>query len=127
MTTEYLARAARFATVGVINTSVDVGLYSVAVIVLGWHPVLANTVSYSTGVLCSFALNSTWTFGDCNRSQPIRQFVRFVGINAVMLLVGNVIIAGLLAVIPALAAKGLATAVGFALNYNLMRRFVFAR
>jgi putative flippase GtrA len=89
--------------------------------------VLANTVSYSTGVLCSFALNSTWTFGDCNRSQPIRQFVRFVGINAVMLLVGNVIIAGLLAVIPALAAKGLATAVGFALNYNLMRRFVFAR
>jgi putative flippase GtrA len=122
-----VTRIIKFAAVGAANTFTDVALYATAVIILGWHPLLANTLSYSSGVLCSFLLNRTWTFADCDRSHPTRRFVRFIGVNVVTLSVGNVIIAALLTIMPSVAAKAIAVVLGFALNYGFTRRFVFAR
>jgi putative flippase GtrA len=122
-----LTRVIKFAAVGVANTFTDLGLYTAAVIIFGWHPLIANTLSYSSGVLCSFVLNRTWTFADCDRSRPAQQLLRFIGVNALTLSAGNVIIAALLTMMPAIAAKGIAVVLGFVLNYGFSRRFVFAR
>jgi putative flippase GtrA len=122
-----VTRIIKFATVGVANAFTDIGLYSAAVVLLGWHPLLANTASYSSGVLCSFLLNRSWTFADCDRSRLTRRFVRFIAVNALTLSVGNIVIAALLTVMSPVAAKAIAEVLGFFLNYGFTRRFVFAR
>ncbi|HUD08340.1 MAG TPA: GtrA family protein [Candidatus Saccharimonadales bacterium] len=66
----------RFTMVGLLNTSTDFGLYSV-LLILGWMPLLANTVSTSAGMLLSFFLNRRFTFRahHQNSRQQARRFL----------------------------------------------------
>ena len=121
------ARLLRFGIVGVLNTGVDVALYAVLALGLGWHPVLANTASYAAGTVCSFVINRAWTFADRRGGAAAgRQFLRFLGVNLATLAIGNLAIALLLAFgAGPMAAKGVSVLLCFAINYALTRRFVF--
>ena len=69
----------RFAIVGAINTAVDFCLFMVLAAWAGLPVALSNTLSYSAGVACSFALNRTFTFGDRSPArQALRQLALFV-------------------------------------------------
>ncbi|MCT9003297.1 GtrA family protein [Microbacterium memoriense] len=74
-------RILTFATIGVINTAIDVSLY-VTLSALGFGVISANFISTTSGLIVSFLLNGRYTFGDIPGSFR-RRIVTFV--------IGNVI------------------------------------
>ena len=52
----------KFMAVGVVNFIVDFGILTLLTRVLGWPIPIANTISYSCGLINSFILNRFWTF-----------------------------------------------------------------
>lgn len=52
----------KFQCVGVVNFAVDLGVLTLLNGVLGWPIGIANTISYSCGIINSFMLNRYWTF-----------------------------------------------------------------
>ncbi len=74
----------RFALVGILNTAIDFGLFSL--LALGFHvnPVVSHILSYSCGVLNSYFINRTWTF---QRKETARaaEFTKFALVNLVAL------------------------------------------
>ena len=72
---------ARFATVGVVNTLVDLIIY-VALTLFGTGPILANFISTSAGMTVSFAGNRRFVFGGTgNRLREIMLFVLVCGLG----------------------------------------------
>lgn len=69
----------RFATVGVVNTLVDLGAF-VVLTYLGLGVLAANTISTSLGMAVSFFGNRRFVFGRTNR--PIREVVLFFAVAA---------------------------------------------
>jgi putative flippase GtrA len=53
----------RFAVVGVANTGFSLSIIVLAKWLLGLGDVPANILGYSVGLLVSFQLNASWTFG----------------------------------------------------------------
>jgi putative flippase GtrA len=52
----------KFQCVGVVNFLVDYGVFTLLNGLLGWPVAIANTISYSCGIVNSFLLNRYWTF-----------------------------------------------------------------
>ena len=53
----------RFVTVGSLNTLIGLSCIYVAMGVLGLGFVASNALGYTVGIMISFALNRSWTFG----------------------------------------------------------------
>ena len=72
----------KFASVGLINTGVDLGIYFLLtsyVSFFGEFLFLSKAFSYSMGVITSYTLNQRWTFKSIGSSR--RQFLSFVVVN----------------------------------------------
>lgn len=52
----------KFMLVGAVNFGVDYGILTLLSGLLGWPVAIANTISYSCGVINSYFLNKYWTF-----------------------------------------------------------------
>jgi putative flippase GtrA len=65
------SRAGRFALVGVVNTLIDLVLFTVLT-GAGLGVLVANTVSTSAGMAFSFVVNRAWSFGS---ERPARETV----------------------------------------------------
>lgn len=82
----WLEQAVRFGTVGVFNTLIDLGIYTVLthfLPVFASAPVAAKGFSYTTGILNSFFLNRSWTFNsqvDIRRSLPLFFIINITGL-----------------------------------------------
>ncbi len=68
----------KFNAVGVINTLVDTGIYSLLVL-LGLDVVIAQVISYSAGVANSYIFNSRWTFRD--KETSFKKTFLFIAVN----------------------------------------------
>jgi putative flippase GtrA len=117
----------RFALVGVLNTFVDVALFTTLSAALGLVPAWANIPSYGAGVLVSFLLNRRWTFRKRGGAPAavMAEFSRFMAINLAGLLLSTALVAAFALMMPPLAAKVLSLPVSFAWNFLLSRGFVF--
>ncbi|EWY38914.1 polysaccharide synthesis protein GtrA [Skermanella stibiiresistens SB22] len=122
-----MRRLGTFAVIGVSNTLIDIGIYALLSGGLGIHPVVANTVSYSTGTLSSYLMNRRWTFRDRGSSNPARQFVAFCATNLITLATCNAVMASTLDLAPEAAIKVLVVAIGFMMNYTMSNLLVFRR
>jgi len=71
----------RFLIVGVANTLVGLGTMYGAMYFLDLHIVYANILGYAIGIVQSFVLNKTWTFGSSDHA--LISFLRFVLVLAV--------------------------------------------
>ncbi len=121
-----LPRMARFGAVGVVNTLVDVGFFTLLVHGAGWGVVPANILSYGAGILCSFVLNSRWTFAEAGRGPgAARRFLRFLGSSLFALGLSTLVVVALARVMDPLLAKGVSVLIGFLVNYALARSYVF--
>lgn len=57
----------KFIGVGIVNTLFDIGVFTALIHIFGTQNiVIFNILSYSTGIVCSFILNSRFTFKDTN-------------------------------------------------------------
>ena len=123
----------RFASVGVVNTLVDFGLF-LALVGLGLHAVPANLLSTAAGMAVSFAGNRRFVFGATgNRRREVFLFVVVCGTGvwlvqpAVILGVAAVLSGGttLHPLVIAPVAKAAAIVVAAVWNFVLYRRLVF--
>ena len=123
----WLEQAARFLSVGILNTALDATLYFILTRWLGFgaFKTLAKGMSYAAGILNSFYWNKSWTFkSDAN---TVTTFAPFVLAN----LAGLAINAGVMHMclsafglheIPSLA---LATGITFLWNFTSSKVLIF--
>lgn len=119
-----LRQAARFGVTGVLNTGLDLGLFLLLTRGACLQPVIASTISYVAGMVCSFCLNRTWTFR-ASAAGPSGQFARFVVLNFTLLTIGNAVLALLLLIMPALPAKLMVVITIFPVSFLLSKKVVF--
>lgn len=76
----------KFGLVGVINTLVDVAVFSLLFYLIGMDKVLCQGAAYCAGVGNSYFMNREWTFKDQSDTNNIAaQFAKFITINLVTL------------------------------------------
>lgn len=126
----------RFAAVGLLGTALDFTLFLVLHSLLHWHPLLANVVSYSAGIVNNYTLHRAWTFAARPRQAAPGQFARFAAASLGALLLNSLVVLLLTPTLqtllpqPGLAAalaKLCATAAGLGWNFFAAQRWVFAR
>ena len=120
-----IGQALRFGVTGVFNTLVDVALFMLLVHVMNTAPALANVVSYSVGILSSFALNSSWTFKAGFGPGTAQRLAVFVGVNLTALALSTGIVAVAAPFTSPLIAKLISLPVTYLWNFVLSRKLVF--
>ncbi|MFC0216154.1 GtrA family protein [Paenibacillus chartarius] len=120
-----MKRLLKFGLVGVMNSVVDLGLFTVLVMT-GTPAMLAQIISYMCGVANSYVWNRNWTFGKSSRQGRLIM-ARFAVLNLLALGVS----AGMLFClheylnIPVLYSKLASMAAGTMLGYAGSRYWVF--
>ncbi|MEW9701005.1 GtrA family protein [Paenibacillus sp. SI8] len=80
---KFIAQWMKFGLVGAVNTGIDFAVFTLLTL-WGWPYLLAQSISFTSGVLNSFFMNRTWTFQSSGDKKG--QFVKFVSLNAVLML-----------------------------------------
>jgi putative flippase GtrA len=121
-------KAVSFAVVGVVNTIVDASVFFLAYAFLTKVLVIANVLSWSAGVTCSYVLNSFITFAhESGRKLSLRSYGAFVA-SGLVGLVGNTATLVIMAqVLPVWGAKACAILVSFLINFSMSHFVVFRR
>jgi putative flippase GtrA len=101
-----LRTIARFLLVGLSGTLVDFSLFAFSHQALGMSALVANTMSYSAGILNNFWLHRTWTFAHRPQRGSGVQFSQFVGVSLTALLINNLIVLLLTPVLSGLLGEG---------------------
>jgi putative flippase GtrA len=86
-----LQRFTRFLAVGAVGTFLDFSLLALLK-TLGLPTLLANTASFSAGVVNNFTWNRLWTFSDAKQSNWHRQLAQFVLVSLIGLALNNSIV-----------------------------------
>ena len=119
-------KAISFALVGAVNTLVDLGIFSIAWIVLGLSPLLANVLAWFVAVSGSYIMNCFTTFAaELGRKVELRTYVGFVGPGVGGLLTGTFVLFVAAMFVPVLAAKLMALVASFAVNFSLSHLVIF--
>jgi len=117
---------ARFAVVGLINTGIDLAVFSIAFYWLGLNLIVANTIAYSVATINSYLMNKYWTFaGQSAPEVSTSEFTRFVLFNLGGLVLSNLAVFIFAKFVPPIVAKLGAVGITFVWNYLTIRRFVF--
>jgi len=121
-----LLQPLRFGIVGITNTGLDLAVFWLLAGMLGMPILIANTISYSAGVLNSFVLNRLWTFrGVAFRNSAEVQLPLFMVVSLIGLSVANVILWLCAQVLPVGVAKLVSVAVTLVWNFFASKRIVF--
>ncbi len=81
----------RFALVGILNTAIDFGVFSLLALIFRINPVASHIVSYSCGVLNSYFFNRRWTF-QRKETAHAAEFAQFVLVNLISLGVSSLVL-----------------------------------
>jgi putative flippase GtrA len=121
-------KALSFGIVGLVNSAVDFAVFSFAYYYLGLPIVAANSLAWVVAVSGSYIMNSTITFAaESGRKLEFKRYVGFALSQVAGFLANTATVWCLieLAQIPAWAAKVVAIAVSFAVNFSLSHFLVF--
>ena len=115
-----------FCCVGGVNTAVDFCLFLSLVSFAGLNPLVANVISFSAGGLCSFLLNSRFTFaiGSAGAARPKRP-LRFALVVLATLAVSTLVLKLASLVLPLAVAKLVSIVASLAFGFPLNRTWVF--
>ena len=123
-----LPKIIRFSIVGLLNTALDFGAFSLLYFVVHLNFIVANTIAYGLATANSYILNRLWTFRTQSHSNPeVTMALQFVILNLVGLGLVNLTLWALSSFLPILASKGIAILVSFTWNYLTGRNLVFSR
>jgi putative flippase GtrA len=117
-------RPIKFAFVGVANSLVDLAVFAALVSSDLTGAILANVISYSSGIICSYFLNLSWTFSD-RRSLGHDRFFHFLAVSFAAMVINTCALAVAKLFCSLFLAKLLATLVSCGCGYIFTSRFVF--
>jgi putative flippase GtrA len=121
-----LLKAISFAIVGLINMSVDIGMFSIFYGVLHLSMVTSNCLAWAIAVTGSYVMNSFFTFAhETGRELKLRSYATFVVSNSAGLLVNTGVLVLAHTYMPVWGAKGLATLASFVVNFAMSHFVVF--
>jgi putative flippase GtrA len=122
----FLTKAVSFGLIGLVNTTVDFGLFSLSHLYLGWPIIAANLFSWTIAVTGSYVMNSLITFAaESDRKLTVRTYGRFILAQVSGLVANTVTVVIASYVMPVLAGKALAIGVSFLVNFTLSHFVVF--
>jgi putative flippase GtrA len=121
-------KALSFGLVGLVNSAVDFGVFSLAYYLVGLPIILANVVAWSFAVSGSYVMNSLTTFAhESGRELRLKAYAGFV-VSQIAGLVANtttVLVASYF--MPVLLGKLLAIGASFLVNFSLSHFVVFRK
>jgi putative flippase GtrA len=114
----------KFGAVGILNTLITIGTYSVLVY-FNLNYITANVIGYALGVLNSYYWNKNWVFGT-NQTQK-SMFIKFVLVNLITLGFNTLILYLLVqhAGLNLFLSQLIATGIGLLFNYILNKKWTF--
>ena len=119
-------KAASFAMVGVVNTFIDLGIFLAAYNLLSLPLIPANVLAWLVAVSGSYVMNSFITFAaESGRQLRWRAYGAFVVSGVAGVITNTAILVVASYWLPVLAAKLLAIAVSFVVNFSLSHFVVF--
>jgi putative flippase GtrA len=123
-----IIKAASFAMVGVANSTIDLGVFSVGIYTLGQSIVAANAMAWGVAVTGSYAMNAMTTFArESGGRLTLRAYASFALSQAAGLLANTATVFAASFFINVMAGKLLAIAVSFLVNFSLSHLVVFHR
>ena len=124
----WVFKAMSFASVGIVNSLVDLGLFLLALKYLTPSLVVANIMSWCVAVTGSYVMNSFITFAaESGRQLNGRTYATFVAAQMLGLIASTstLIVAAL--AMPVLPAKLLAIGAAFLVNFSMSNFVVFRK
>ena len=119
-------KAASFALVGVVNTFIDLGIFLAAYNLLQLPLIPANVLAWLVAVSGSYVMNSFITFAaESGRQLRWRAYGAFVASGVAGVITNTAILVVASYWLPVRAAKLLAIAVSFVVNFSLSHFVVF--
>jgi putative flippase GtrA len=132
-----ILKAMSFASVGVVNSLIDFGVFWVAVQYFGAPIVPANVLSWLVAVSNSYVLNSFITFArESGRELRWRTYLTFLGAGLAGLIVNTTVLVIAIQLMPRLfadpawqlaGAKACAIMASFLVNFSISHFVVFRR
>lgn len=124
----FLARVAKFGTVGAISFVIDFGLTYFCKEKLKFNKFVANAIGFIVSVLVNFSLNRFWTF-QSNTNDIGIQFLKFIAIASFALVLNTIIIYLLNSKIRLnfYLSKAMAVFIVMFYNYSMNSLFTFTR
>jgi putative flippase GtrA len=129
----------KFCLIGLSSTVVDVGIAGTLTYRFNWNWMVAQTVSFCVSVSNGFLWNSLWTFRGAASGRKHVQYLKFVAVNLVGLVLNLVLMKSLFVIMtghlhqvgnPNRLQWGIAKAVAIVLvsiwNFFANRRWTFA-
>ncbi len=131
----------KFATVGVSNTLVDIGVLNLLMYLSGVYQgtsiIVFNIISVSLAIINSYIWNKYWTFGSKEKDNQAQEFGTFVAVSLGGALINTFVVYSLTTFLdPAFglgkelwanAAKVLAIGLAWLWNFNGYKFFVFKK
>ncbi|MCX6785495.1 MAG: GtrA family protein [Candidatus Komeilibacteria bacterium] len=120
----------KFSLVGVVNTLIDFSIFFILTRTSPWFKanyLAANAIGFSLAVTNSFWLNKKWTFQDRNKTKLTRQYLKFFGLNFMILIITEICLYYLIQHLNVydLLAKVLIVLISVIINFFISRSFIF--
>ena len=116
----------RFLIVGALGTSIDFCLFFIGYNLLGLGIVIANLISYGTGITCSFFFHRSWTFRERARKRSKRRLGWSLAFGYTGLLLNTLMVWAFALMFPVWIGKIAAVGVILFYNYLTNKYIVFA-
>ena len=119
-------KAISFGLVGAANTLVDLGVFWIALTLIGLPLLLANLLAWLVAVSGSYLMNCFTTFAaESGRKVTLLTYAGFVASGIAGLVVSTAVLVIAAMFVRILAAKLIAIAVSFAVNFSLSHFVIF--
>jgi putative flippase GtrA len=123
-----MLKAMSFASVGVVNTLIDLGLFLLALKYLTTSLVAANVLAWTVAVSGSYVMNSYITFAaESGRLLTLKAYIAFVVSQVLGLIAATTTLVLAAMAMPVLYAKLLAIAASFLVNFSISHFVVFRK
>ncbi|MGO3931976.1 GtrA family protein [Rhodopseudomonas pseudopalustris] len=117
-----------FASIGVVNTFIDLGVFALAYKVFELPIVLANVLAWLVAASCSYVMNTMITFRvESGRVLKRKDYLSFVASGLLGLIANTTTLVVLSAYVPVFTAKLVAIVVSFVVNFSMSHLVVFRR
>lgn len=123
-----MKRFLTFISIGIINTLLDISIFTALISVFGTKPIniiIFNPFSYSIAIVCSFFLNGKFTFKD--EHLTLKKFYKLYASSTLGMILNTSIVYVLITLIGSntIISKTLASCIVVLYNYAMCKYYIF--